>query len=77
MSIIGYLKIADFFTIGNLFCGTLSILFAGQGRFELSALIPFQRSYSMYWMGKLPVYWIRKISSASRSIPWLTLCLLA
>ncbi len=41
MSIIGYLKIADFFTIGNLFCGTLSILFAGQGRFELSALLLF------------------------------------
>jgi CDP-diacylglycerol--serine O-phosphatidyltransferase len=41
MKILSLMKIADIFTVGNLCCGVLSILFAIDGSFYLSALLLF------------------------------------
>jgi CDP-diacylglycerol--serine O-phosphatidyltransferase len=41
MNILSLMKIADIFTVGNLFCGILSILLATDGLFDLSALLLF------------------------------------
>lgn len=41
MNILRYLKIADCFTLGNLFSGVLSIYFAAKGLLNLSAALLF------------------------------------
>ena len=41
MNILSLMKIADIFTVGNLFCGILSIFLATDGLFDLSALLLF------------------------------------
>jgi CDP-diacylglycerol---serine O-phosphatidyltransferase len=41
MQIISLMKLADVFTVGNLCCGILSILFAIDGHYGLSALLLF------------------------------------
>ena len=41
MQILSLMKLADIFTVGNLFCGILSILLAIDGYFDFSALLLF------------------------------------
>ncbi|MGZ5008785.1 MAG: CDP-diacylglycerol--serine O-phosphatidyltransferase [Methylobacter sp.] len=41
MKILSLLKVADIFTVANLCCGVLSILFAFDGSFYISALLLF------------------------------------
>ena len=41
MQILSLMKLADIFTVANLFCGILSILLAIDGYFDLSALLLF------------------------------------
>lgn len=41
MQILSLMKLADVFTVGNLCCGVLSVLFAIDGHYELSASMLF------------------------------------